>query len=874
MGFADNTIAQLKTAANNFVGSALGLANQTQNTASPAILPWNNVSNKFFAPMDIDPKRWDQLFPYRLVVVDSQGQIINGGDRGSATPTFKNKDTAEYWTSTEGSNTILNFTPMTKSWVFRLPITPQQLTITDQFAINTSATLRGILEEHNAVKFKLISASGTMGLWAQRSSVTVPVDPPTGLLSVFAGTIESATNVVNQFSRVLNSASGAHPANKPKTLKPVDTPAGETSTGYYQSLALQQFLEQYAAAKLLPQNAGIRLVFDIPKQNQSFVVTPIQFLWSQSENKPSLINYAFQLKAWRRINLKDRVGPVSPSVQPLSVSVLQRILSTISEARRLTSASIDLIGAVRSDVERPLDVLRQLALFVKEAGGMTITAADLPFQIQKEYASSIEDSMNIMKDSINSVSNDPSVRKQLELIGIRKLSVEGLSLAAVAGGQLGSLVAHAQSIDPANNIFKQPERNFSLINNIPLSSMSLNNAQNDKVDNILDSARNISISDIKDFRSVIQDLALQLSNNFGAGSAYYSSLYNRPVPNVRISPMTLSEYEILQSLYNVMESCDILTATTNIDDEKKQTNMDYVLGLADQSGIQFSNSTSKILVPVPFGLSIERIAARYLRDPQRWLEIATLNNLRVPYIDENGFNRYLTSNATGRQLTINNIEDMFVGQRIVIRSATQTPVSRRILEIDRLSDTSYLLTLDGDVDLDAYKIADSAYIQAYLPGTVNSQQKIFIPSDVPVPADTNISVPTSVSGDPLVGLSKVDWLLTDTGDLAVNTFGDVRLSSGLTNLIQAIKIKLGTPRNSVLLHPTFGIGLKPGMSNSDLDVQEIYNSITSLVEADSRFAGLDSLQIQLNGPTLSVSMSVIIAGQNGIYPITFTLGNG
>ena len=47
-------------------------------------------------------------------------------------------------------------------------------------------------------------------------------------------------------------------------------------------------------------------------------------------------------------------------------TVLQKMLNTIKEARRLTSASVDLIGAVRSDLLAPLDVLRQMTLFVKE----------------------------------------------------------------------------------------------------------------------------------------------------------------------------------------------------------------------------------------------------------------------------------------------------------------------------------------------------------------------------------------------------------------------------------------------------------------------------------------------------------------------------
>lgn len=860
MSFLSDQVSQLQSAADNFVGKAIGLT-QAKNTKSSAVLPWNNSTSRFWAPMTIDPARWDQLFPYRLVVIDTKtGQIVGGQ---SGTPKVQ-------MIANEG-NTIINFEPLGQQWIFRLPITPEQLSITDQFAINTSATLRGIVEEHSGVKFKLIQASGTMGVWPYRSSVTAPPSSPSIVQSLFGGTLENVTNVVSQFSKVLSTATGGSPNAKPKTNRPEQTDAGPTSTGYYHALALQQFLEQYAEAKKQPGAADWRLVFDIPKQNQSFVVTPMQFQWQQNAQKPTQINYSMQLKGWRRIELSQKAAAIKPSIQALTPGILQRIMNTITEARKLTSAAIDLIGAVRSDVEAPLDVLRQSSLFVKDLAGVIVTAADLPFQIQRDYASSIKDSLNILSGAISQQSSDPSVRSALTGITASAKGVEGLSLSAVSSGQLGKTASTAQTINPQDNVFRQPERNFTLMDQAPLSNLSLNNAQQAAVDQVIADARTITVDDIKGFRSVIQGLALQLSNNFGAGDSFYSQIYGTPTPTTRITPMTLDEYELLKALYDVMQSYDILTATTEVDDAQKQTNMEYVAGLAEDAGIAFNLPNSKILAPVPFGLTIEQIAARYLGDAQRWLEIVTLNNLRDPYIDETGFQRPLLSNATGRQITISSTEDMYIGQRIVLRSTTQSPSARRILGIDRLSDTSFLLSLDGEPNLDNFVVADKAYLQAYLPGTVNSQQKIFIPSDLPVANEPNILVPTSVAADPLVGLSKVDWLLTDTGDIATNSFGDFRFAAGITNIVQALKIKIATSRGSMLTHPDFGLGIKPGIMASDINVQDIYNNINKLIEEDPRFQGLDSLQITLNGPTLSISMGVVLAGQNGVFPLTFEL---
>lgn len=835
-------------------------------TVSTPELPWETTSTNstFFKPISIDPKRWNQLFPYRLLVIDvAKGNKVVGGSSPLAQATLVPAEAP--------GSAIIAFTPLSSKWEFVLPITPAQLNIADQFSIATSATLRGIVEEHAGVRFKNITASGTMGVWPHRESVTKPPSSPSVLQSLFGGTLEGASNLIGQVNRVVQTVTSNHPANRPITISPEGSTAGKTSTAYYQAMALAQFLEQYAEAKKIPTNAGWRLVFDIQKQNQSFIVTPVAFNWQQSANDPLKINYNFQLKAWRRIDLKQSASAVHPDISAITPGILQRILNTVTEARRVTSAAVDLIGAVRSDVERPLEVLRQTSLLVKDLAGIVITAADLPFQIQKDYSSSIKASLNTAKAALSSTSSDPVLRASLVAIASSVVLGEGLSLAAVKSGQLGKAAANAQSIDPANNVFASPERNFTLMNAVPVSSMRLDAVKQAKVDAAVTAASSITVDDLKSFRATIQELALQLSNNFGAGAAFYSEVYSRPAPRQRIQPMTLDEYDILKSLYDVMQSYDLLTATTAIDDRNKKSNMEYVAGLADGAGIDFSIPNSKIQAPVPFGLTVEAIAARYLGNPQRWHEIVTLNNLRDPYIDENGFHYPLLSNATGRQITVGTQDSLYVGQRIVLHSSSQTPTARRILGIDRLSDTSFLLSLDGVADLDNYVLADGTYLQAYLPGTVNSQQKIFIPSDHPVPQDPNIVIPSSTASDPLVGLSRVDWLLTETGDVATNSFGDLRFAAGMTNLIQALKAKIGTQRGSSLLHPNYGLGVRAGMMSSEVTVQGIYDSIAQMIEEDPRFQSLESLQIEINGSTLTINMAVRLAGQNGIFPLTFQL---
>src|SRR5271166_5709691 len=104
----------------------------------------------------------------------------------------------------------------------------------------------------------------------------------------------------------------------PITFRPEDGDIASnenlTTTSLYNAQKLQQFLEQYAEAKKNPANAGWRLVFDIPKQNQSLIVTPMSFTWNENVSNPMEVKYNLQLKAWRRINIKDQLKYVPSTI--------------------------------------------------------------------------------------------------------------------------------------------------------------------------------------------------------------------------------------------------------------------------------------------------------------------------------------------------------------------------------------------------------------------------------------------------------------------------------------------------------------------------------------------------------------------------------
>jgi hypothetical protein len=105
--------------------------------------------------------------------------------------------------------------------------------------------------------------------------------------------------------------------------------------------------------------------------------------------------------------------------------------------------------------------------------------------------------------------------------------------------------------------------------------------------------------------------------------------------------------------------------------------------------------------------------------------------------------------------------------------------------------------------------------------------------------------------------------------VALNSVGELRLSNGLNNLIQALKMKIKTQKNTLLRHLDFGLGVRPGVSVADIDNGILLADLNQMIQADPRFDGIDRMQIRLEGPKLEINLAVRLAGNNGVLPITF-----
>jgi hypothetical protein len=837
--------------------------------------PWVKNKDSFFAPIELQADRADGLFPYRLVVIDvtKGGGIVSASGGVSSFASFGKAGQFPATVIKNKSNTggLQYSIGSSNSWVFTLPITPQQLSITDQFAINTTATMRGVIEEHNGIKFKMIAASGTTGIWPSRGFFS---DNNTAGLALFGGAISALNTAANAWKNITGKAA---------TKSPDPAKEDPQRTGYYQALLLQQFLEQYAMAKKDPKNKGWRLVFDCPKTNESFVVTPIQYNVTRSQRSPGEFLYNMQFKAWKRVKIGG-TSPVSRFPQKLTSNFFQKAVSTLDNARSAMSASLNVIKAVRADFRQVFDQVRKVTLLYKDLGGLAFAVSDLPNQIGKDLKASVKkmaadtaggDAAFKSAFGANSEKNKTSgskIKTTVASIKQNKEVNEGVSDEQVAAGLLGKEAKDANEASGLNAIFSEPEANFDFFNAVPLDQLSLTPQQTNAIQDEIEKNSLTSIEEIKEITRNMQSLILDITNNFGAGDAFFSEVYGRPAPKERATPMSLEEFELVTILEEAVLALNLSTATRDLDDSRDESSLEYVGGLADDSNIPFnSSSTAKYLAPVPFGLSIEQISARYLGNPDRYNEIITLNNLRSPYIDEDGFFYTLLSNGDGRQFNIESKDKLFIGQKIQLFSNVIPMFTRRITAIEKISDTNYLVTVDGLNDLDSLTTADVAKIKGFLPGTVNSQNQIYIPSDQLITEESRTYDIPFLKEDTLTGLSKIDWMIDDYGDVVVNSFGEMALANGTNNLIQALKMKIMTQKGTLLSDPEYGLGLAPGLSVSEVDIENILTDLRDMVLQDPRFSDIENIELNILPPTVSISINAVLANGRGIFPINFSL---
>jgi len=517
-------------------------------------------------------------------------------------------------------------------------------------------------------------------------------------------------------------------------------------------------------------------------------------------------------------------------------------------------------------------------LWLKSRTGETLTLADVPTIIPLRW-SYFKDSWEFLKQNlVNSMvlNSNPDFLKQ-QIDDFTKF---------IRAQRSGS-----KNINPfqdTSTFYKF----YAIFDNIEVESINLTNEEQRILESEIARVKMFSKNDFLNARTNIIGYRDRITDTLNLGDADYNKTFNKSSIPPQINP-TIVDINYLLTLQGSIKTIDFILANLFAVDAAIDP---FALARANANNpeIDIGQYKSGRLVRIHYGEDLQSLAHRYLGDPNKWIDIAIANGLKPPYIDEVGQSIPLLSNGNGNQINLAetdingnlNIDKLYINQPVFLRSNTQVvPDQRTIISITQVPVSGeIILELDGPMNLDLYQILDNASIRVFAPNTINSAFYILIPSSDALPDDRTDEVPWFLAKSAEdEKRAKIDLAIDNNGELTFTTNNDIRLSYGLENAIQAVKLKIITELGSLRYHPEFGLVNIIGQKNLDIDEMKhaITESITSQIQADSRFDRVESLSVDylVNNSTnegvgaISITMSVRLAGGNQVIPISFTVNN-
>jgi hypothetical protein len=246
-----------------------------------------------------------------------------------------------------------------KSKIFYLPISPQNINITTNFATNVIATLYSTVEEHSEVRYYDITIQGTTGFVPTYNKEY----NDTGKLEQSKNTRKnySTSNIISDaaggfMKRTLALAQAAKNAAS-DLLKPRSHEAGvfTNNNGYMAFHNFYRFLLKYKqyAANMKERSKLEPLVFLNYKDNNQYSCVIQRFTLERNAENPMLYNYAIQMRAYDlktisksldKKSLTDRY--VLMGLSETKKSLAAKVAEKVRLAKNGVNAARNLVGSV------------------------------------------------------------------------------------------------------------------------------------------------------------------------------------------------------------------------------------------------------------------------------------------------------------------------------------------------------------------------------------------------------------------------------------------------------------------------------------------------------------------------------------------------
>jgi phage baseplate assembly protein W len=766
---------------------------------------------------------------------------------------------------------------------FFLPIGPQNISMSVPVATSVAVTMKGITEDNNAAPLRQIVISGTTGTWHTAQPAGTSNSTVSNTLDyLFRNTISAAGAVASQFNKTVAAFSG-NPQATSGPLNYQDPTAASTvnQSGYWTFHNLQRFLDFYITNKKTRAGKDMRFTFQMHKDQMYYDCILTSYSWQKVAGTTEYA-YTINLTAYRRRPapvLEDAGSSTPVPVTAANLNTFASIINGLKQTRVLISSAANVLRGIRQDADANLfQPMREAILLGSDALGLVKTMADFPQAIQNSAKFAIQSAVQDVTGSAADLrrSIDHILNAQYGLRG--SPSVPGSSaltsqLVVQATDGKSQLAVRPETASPSEAMFKDPVVFAPVFDMISVDTLNVPDATNQAIQDEVNRVRLLTIDDWNTRRNNMRSVAVSISEALGGGSATYNQLLGLPPPKFTYKQLSTDDIVTLSQINDAIMAVDaIIVQLQNAQPNSDNDYYGFYGAYAVANGLVFNSNTSKFFVPFPHDGSLESLAQQYLGDYSRWTEIAALNGLKEPYVDEDGFSVPLLSNAAENSVHISDPSDLYVGEIVTIRSSTRVGISRQIETIQEIAENDWLVTFTDGPSILGFTVEEGANLFAYLPDTVNSSKLIAIPSTQPVNVPGKVQLtPGQQDLNALGVIAKVDFLLQSDGQLVLNSTGDVQLAQGMTNLVQAANIRLNTPQGSVLQWPTYGNPIQVGASIAEINVQDALRNLSKQFQQDPRFVGILAGRVHLNGPASVIDILLGVSGTQLNLPITTQL---
>lgn len=814
--------------------------------------------------------KWNKIFPYVLRIGSFSGNgtsttsqnVQNILQNGLSSLTG---NTAKGASNPATANSIISGNLTNTS--ITLPIAPQNISISTPAASNLTVTLKGIVEEHNGAPLRNIRISGTTGVFPGKNPGYFTQAASTGAASPFSVSaiaqdlFSNTLSALNQLENTVTGAGSGLAQTSLMTGVSTATDQGINNTGYFLFHQLVNFFDQYLAAKKVRSNKDLYLVFEMQKDDLFYRCSLRNFSFSK---RPGTLEYDYtiDLTGW------GYEAPSSTTVPSTSstASLLSSISATIQQARAVLSGVRAVVSGINQDADRLFLIAGEVGTLTAEAIGTAQTVTNLPAQIKQQFQSIVTNSWTVVQNAVQALASSSNSGTTN---AIQKLAQASTISNSTQAGPNTPIPSAATVL--VGDIFQNPNNYVDFFDQIPLNILTIPAPLQTTINNETNRVLNLTSAEWMERRDYVVAFSNAFSNAIGAYSNTYNAIQGIAPNTSLMEQPTLQELDVMRALGDMITSLNGVIVTNLNLDQTVQNYVDFYVNVAQANGIALVTPTSKIAVPVPLGATLQTIAQQYLNDSSRWMELAAINQLRSPFIDETGFFYSIVGETNGNQITVNSNQDLYINQPIMLTAKGLPQLNARIKQIEVINTVTVLLTLDTTAT--GYGQSAAAQMQAYLPGTINSNMLIYVPSaSAPTVLAQDFKFAPDINDQTvLAAIAGTDILLNSEGDIAVTSTGDVKVASGVANLLQAATLVLETPLGSLIQYPSYGLGVLPGTAFSDYDINAGFKQIQAAFASDDRFSGVLASRIFKIGPISKIDIALALPNTNAILPLSVNL---